>query len=182
MEIPALMSHGFNASFWHGLLIYYLVYGPLCCCIWREKDAKKQRGPSREISTHKMKINDGRSEQTEPKWRLDCRNVSWPEEGMEDYKVMIKLLSQRYLSGVVTGTVERVSTVPAELMLGYIVNYVDSIISMRCSQVATVEYFDSDGLLLFTFIAGKGASVDKVVQGCPCSLIEIELYCTCTTR
>lgn len=45
------------------------------------------------------------------------------------------------------------------------INYVNSVISVRCLQITTEEHLDSVSFALFTFISGETASSNKVVQG-----------------
>lgn len=50
------------------------------------------------------------------------------------------------------------------------INYVNSVISGRCLQIATVERLDSVSIALFTLINGGPASSNEVVQGCSSSV------------
>lgn len=50
------------------------------------------------------------------------------------------------------------------------INYVNSVISVRCLQIATAGHLDSVSIALFTLINGEPASCNKVVQGCGSSV------------
>lgn len=61
------------------------------------------------------------------------------------------------------------------------INYVNSVISVRCLQITIAGHLDSVSIILFTLINGEPPSSNKVVQGCSSSVGSDGGSCTVST-
>ena len=58
------------------------------------------------------------------------------------------------------------------------INYVNSVISVRCLQITAAGHLDSVSITLFTLINGEPVSRYKVVGGCSSSVDSDRGFCT----